>query len=458
LPERITKVQRWLDLIAYLVGRKLPVSVEELMERLPAYARDWADCDEKARASVRRKFERDKDELRALGIPIETVSYRMGVHGDEMLGYRIERKDFYLPYLKLLEEEKGGAAVSAPPSSDTVEIPPAQAASAVRGLRTLANLPAFPLAKSARSALRKLTFDLDPSGFADGAMVGADPEETARGRVHLRLLSDALQRRKRVAFTYHGITRGKDTERTVRPWGLLFQHSHWYLVGWDEHREAERLFRVDRMEGVEGNATKPNTPDFEAPQGPVLERYRKREAWELGEPDDAFPARARFRFPTSLWAGRNGYGMKVAEVEDKRRWSSGTHPPIRTMWSMTPSSSRRIGSRTVWNASSFMRPRIAGGASPGSAQPVPSPSWGGSTGRASVEDPRPLGVHHEPLSSPRAIVDNAALEGGLFHLPPAATQGYAQAPTTHGHPPRPRRGAPAPRGNGEETTKLRHTV
>ena len=41
VPERIKKVQRWLDLIAYLVGRRLPVSVEELMERLPAYAGDW---------------------------------------------------------------------------------------------------------------------------------------------------------------------------------------------------------------------------------------------------------------------------------------------------------------------------------------------------------------------------------------------------------------------------------
>ena len=78
MPDRITKVQRWLDLIAYLVGRRLPVSVGELMERLPAYAEPWGQGDEKARKSVRRKFERDKDELRELGIPIETVPYRIG--------------------------------------------------------------------------------------------------------------------------------------------------------------------------------------------------------------------------------------------------------------------------------------------------------------------------------------------------------------------------------------------
>ena len=108
LPEVISKVQRWLDLIAFLVGRKLPISVEEIMETLPAYAGDWVEGDETARESVRRKFERDKDELRALGIPIETVPYRVGALMEELEGYRILRKDFYLLYLKLLEEERSG--------------------------------------------------------------------------------------------------------------------------------------------------------------------------------------------------------------------------------------------------------------------------------------------------------------------------------------------------------------
>ena len=37
------------------------------------HARDWVEGNETTRASVRRKFERDKDELRDTGIPIETV-------------------------------------------------------------------------------------------------------------------------------------------------------------------------------------------------------------------------------------------------------------------------------------------------------------------------------------------------------------------------------------------------
>ena len=99
MPENISKVQRWLDLITYLIGHHFPVPVEELMERLPAYARGG---DETARASVRRKFERDKDELRDLGIPLETVIYSINYGAEQAQGYRISRSDFYLPYLKLL--------------------------------------------------------------------------------------------------------------------------------------------------------------------------------------------------------------------------------------------------------------------------------------------------------------------------------------------------------------------
>ena len=102
MTEDISKVQRWLDLIAYLVGRHFPVPVEELMERLPAYARQWRGGDEKVRASVRRKFERDKDELRELGIPLETVTYSINYGMEEAQGYRIRKKDLFLPYLKLI--------------------------------------------------------------------------------------------------------------------------------------------------------------------------------------------------------------------------------------------------------------------------------------------------------------------------------------------------------------------
>ncbi|MFC1660798.1 helix-turn-helix transcriptional regulator [Gemmatimonadota bacterium] len=346
MAEPITKVQRWLDLIAYLVGRRFPVAFEELMERLPAYARNWVEGDETARASVRRKFERDKDELRELGIPLETVTYTINYGAEEVQGYRITKKDFYLPYLRLLGEEPGevagrppGAGAAHPdmkPPPDAFQlkgedlttpffhttddghivIEKGAVADAVWSLKEVSKVPGFPMSRAARSALRKFTFDLDPPSLSDNQILFAEGPEMERAKEHLEALSDALLRRKRVTFSYHGIHRNVTTERVVRPYGLLFKHSHWYLVGWDQTRDAERIFRVDRMDQVVVNPSAPATPDYEMPARPVLEAYRQREAWELGDAEEKVQARVWFRFPTSLWAERNGYGRLADERED----------------------------------------------------------------------------------------------------------------------------------------------
>jgi proteasome accessory factor B len=71
------KLERWLDLIAYLVGHRYPVTVEQILESVPAYRSPHETDDKTELDSSRRKFERDKDELRELGIPIETVRFSL---------------------------------------------------------------------------------------------------------------------------------------------------------------------------------------------------------------------------------------------------------------------------------------------------------------------------------------------------------------------------------------------
>src|SRR5690606_36423683 len=94
-----TKTQRWLDLLSFLLGRRVPVPVEEIMERVPAYAAKWRDGSETDRATARRTFERDKDDLRSLGVPLEPVEYSIGGGLEKYEGYRVAHRDFYLPYL-----------------------------------------------------------------------------------------------------------------------------------------------------------------------------------------------------------------------------------------------------------------------------------------------------------------------------------------------------------------------
>jgi predicted DNA-binding transcriptional regulator YafY len=338
MAERITKLQRWLDLIAYLVGRRLPVPVEELMERVPAYAARWRTGHETARATARRTFERDKDELRAAGIPIQTVRYSINFGTEQAEGYRIDRRDFYLPYLhlvsrantaqqaaaeraRLVERERarrrlpGPASPRMPPAE--LSLTPEEARLSLEALRRVASIPAFPLAREARSAFRKLAFDLDPAAFAGGPPVlFVDRPGADELRERLRVLSDAVVSRKRVRFRYHGIYRDEETSRDVAIYALLFHHGHWYVVGHDALRDDVRVFRVGRMDDLSVNARAPGTPDYAVPDTFRIEDHIRPEPWELRDREEPLEAEVLFRFPASLWAERNGHGDLVERRAD----------------------------------------------------------------------------------------------------------------------------------------------
>ena len=305
-----TKLQRWLDLIAFLVGRRIPVSVDELMAGIPAYADRWAEGTDTDRASIRRTFERDKDELRKLGIPIETVKYHINYGTEETEGYQLRKDNFYLPYLRLV-----GSQVPQPERPyrlQEVELTEAEAGSALEALQRVAELPASPLKREANSAFRKLAFDLDPDHFQTAPVLHLERPGSEEVRARLKPLGEAVRARKAVRFRYHGMYRGATTDRHVHPYGLFFQHGTWYLVAHDTGRDALRTFRVGRMEDVEPNRKAPGTPDFPVPPDFKLESYLQREAWELGD-DAPLTARVSFRFPRSLWAERNRHGTLVED-------------------------------------------------------------------------------------------------------------------------------------------------
>ncbi len=313
-----TKLQRWLDVIAYLVGRRLPVSVDELMRAVPAYAQRWQSDSATDQQTARRTFERDKDELRRLGIPIRTVKYVVDWGGTEEEGYAIERRDFYLPYLKLVQGAVPASQRASRHRPASVEIDVADAPLALEALRRVADVPGFPLLREARSAFRKLAFDIDPRAFSrTDTVLFAEQPGTAELADRLRTLSDALLARKHVRFRYHGIYRGAETARTVDGYGLLLQHGHWYFVGHDQDRADTRVFRVGRMEDVVANTKSRNRPDYRIPQEFRLDAYVGRQAWELGAAEEeAIIARVLFPFPLSLWAERNAHGELDVRRED----------------------------------------------------------------------------------------------------------------------------------------------
>lgn len=355
-----TKTQRWLDLLSFLLGRRVPVPVEEIMERVPAYAQRWVEGTETDRATARRTFERDKDDLRRLGVPLEPVPYSVGGGMEQFEGYRIADRDFYLPYLKLIGEKAapaspppgpgsgaggrgappavaggaGAGASGAPASSGTgsgsapdrppsrpypgladLELSPTEAETALEALRRAGDIPAFPFAAEAASALRKLSFDLDVHGLPGDPVMWVERPGSGEVLARLRALTDALLARKRIRFDYAGIYRGSATHRHVAPYGLFFQRD-WYLVAHDEDAAAIRIFRVSRMNAIEPNVKAPKSPDFELPADFSLQDLLDRRAWELGEEEAAVTADVRFRYPLSLSAQRNGEGEWVRHEPD----------------------------------------------------------------------------------------------------------------------------------------------
>lgn len=329
------KAQRWLDLLAALAGAGSRfLTTEELMASVEGYASRLRGGDRKDQDAVRRTFERDKKELRELGIPLEMKRVSMESR-EEIEAYQLPRHDFFLPYMKLLQEQpevKLPAGLdpgdprltqqerkllerlrrpSAPPGQVHLTLDEAGVAS--EALRLVAELPGFPLAGRARSALRKLSFD---PGFPDATapvMFLEAPGIAAETEV-VQLLSSALLDRKVVRFTYRGMYRDQLSQRRVQPWGLLLQWGHWYLVGMDEDRGERRVFRVGRMErctsgGAAGAYTIPE--DFR------LSDHVNADPWSLGAEEDSTIVRVHFRFPRSIWAERNGHGEPVGGGEEE---------------------------------------------------------------------------------------------------------------------------------------------
>jgi len=277
------KLQRWVDLLAALLVRHFPVAFEELARNVPAYAAPG-----RSRATLERMFERDKDELRAFGVPIESKSIERD--SGPMIAYLLKKGNFYLPFLCAAHDggrgaprrnDQHGYRASAELTFEPEELKAvAEAAARVRALGDPT------LAGDAESAMRKLAMDLPFDGAA-AEITQLVPTERPDAAL-FATLGDAVSRRKVVKFSYHAMSTDKTERRAIDPYGLFFLGSQWYLVGRDHDRDALRNFRLTRMSGAESNPREEHTADFAVPTDFALRDHAKsRQAWELGDADAA---------------------------------------------------------------------------------------------------------------------------------------------------------------------------
>lgn len=312
------KIHRWLDLLAALLRHRYPVTFEQLRAEVPAYSADRKD------ESRRRTFERDKDELRKFGVPIETVDNLEG----EPQGYRIRFRDFYLPYLTLRSQGAGDGGARSRKldrygyrSLPALSFEPEELAAVADAAARVRELGDPLLAEHAESAMRKLACDLPVDAAArDPGDTRVMPPGAAATADLLVTLGRALESRKRVTFRYHAMGSDATGRREVESFGLFFLNQHWYLAARAPGEEVVKNFRLNRIEAVELNKARPNTPDYEIPAGFRLrEHARSRHAWELGV-GDSVDAVVAFRTATGAAAAAFRLGEEVEGHADRRRF------------------------------------------------------------------------------------------------------------------------------------------
>jgi proteasome accessory factor B len=252
------RTERLINLVICLLHTRSFLSADRLRETIPGY--NDAASDE----AFKRMFERDKEDLRDLGIPLETGSLH---NWDDEVGYRITRSNYALPDLTLEPDEAAAVGLAARMWSSA-----ALGASATRALRKL---------EAAGVEITPLPEGLQPG--VGGSTTG------------LPVVAAAVREGRRVTFDYRGATDVTPATRRVEPWGVVWWHGRWYLAGHDLDREAPRVFRLSRFvgepraEGPEGAFTVPAGIDLTAlvsesdPTGTeVLARVRLRHDRAIG--------------------------------------------------------------------------------------------------------------------------------------------------------------------------------
>jgi proteasome accessory factor B len=264
-------VERVLNLLIYLLESPYPVTAEDVRNTVHGYADQTDDA-------FHRMFERDKDVLRRIGVPLK----REALDAWEIdYGYTVDPEEYAIPDPKLNHEERLALSV---------------AGRMVRLGGTEAGL----------GAIIKLGGIEHQAGLEP---LGADLGE---GVEILGELFGAVSERRRLTLTYRG------HERPVEPYGMAHRRGHWYLVG--RTPEGDRMYRVDRISGVEVGD---ESGAFKKPRGFDIRAVFNTQPWEAGY-DPPVTASVRFDGEVAWWAARSlglsdPAGDLVAEIEVSNR-------------------------------------------------------------------------------------------------------------------------------------------
>ncbi|MFZ2174751.1 MAG: YafY family protein [Rhodococcus sp. (in: high G+C Gram-positive bacteria)] len=210
-----SKIERLMNLVICLLSTRQFLTAEKIRESVAGYADSASD------EAFSRMFERDKNELRDLGVPLETGQ---ASRFSTVEGYRINRDAYELPDIDLTREESAAVAVA---------------------VQLWASPEFTSAAQGALLKLRAAGVQVDADSSA--TPITAVPARTRGSEPALGKLLAAIDARRAVHFPHRGALNEPFTQRTVEPWGVVTAHGRWYLVGHDMDRDAVRTFRLSRI-------------------------------------------------------------------------------------------------------------------------------------------------------------------------------------------------------------------
>jgi proteasome accessory factor B len=247
-----TRTERLVNLVICLLSTRRFLTAAQIAQTVPGYEHNLDDPRE--HEAFQRKFERDKAELRELGVPLETGTASVF---DAEPGYRIARRDYALPDIPLEPDEAAAVGIAA-------------------RLWRHAGLAAA--ASSGLAKLRAAGVDVDPH-----ATLGVEPVVTVDPA--FEPLTGAVRERSAVTFEYRVPEDDAPASRRLQPWGVVCWRGRWYVVGYDLDRGAERCFRLSRIVGGVRRVGAPGA--FRPPEGVDLISYVARWSGPVERPGRA---------------------------------------------------------------------------------------------------------------------------------------------------------------------------
>jgi len=216
--ERVAPEERLLNLLIALTSTRVRMDKQQIRASVYGYDQRTPGEDAKADAAFERMFERDKEDLRRLGVPLQTVVD--AAHGGD-IGYRIDASAATMEPIDVTPAELAVLSLAADYWHDAALGPDARQAV----IKVASRVP--------HQAIPELPFGARATG----------------SRAAVGVVAEALHERRAVAFDYASSS-SPPSSRIVDPWRIVMSGGTEYLIGRDHRADAARTFRLSRILGA----------------------------------------------------------------------------------------------------------------------------------------------------------------------------------------------------------------